>query len=137
LRGDKALEVQASEISAARRQLALALTQARYDAAHARRQYDAVDPANRLVAGELERRWNDALRAVHGIERGDRGDRSEEAGAAGREGAAAPDAAWRRSGACLVASGRQRGDAHAPLPSRFTHLCDLDGVIDLDVERHR
>lgn len=28
---------------------------------HARRQYDAVDPDNRLVAGELERRWNAAL----------------------------------------------------------------------------
>jgi hypothetical protein len=29
------------------------LAQARNEAAHARRQYDAVDPANRLVAGEL------------------------------------------------------------------------------------
>jgi len=38
--------------------------QARYEAAHARRQFDAVDPANRLVAGELERRWNEALQAV-------------------------------------------------------------------------
>jgi excisionase family DNA binding protein len=27
----------------------------------ARRQFDAVDPANRLVAAELERRWNQAL----------------------------------------------------------------------------
>jgi hypothetical protein len=39
----KALEAQASEMSAARRQLELALTQARYEAAHARRQYDAVE----------------------------------------------------------------------------------------------
>src|SRR5262249_28159973 len=46
----------------------LALQQARYEAAHARRQYDVVDPANRLVAGELERRWNEALQAVHRIE---------------------------------------------------------------------
>lgn len=44
-----------------RRQAELALTQARYEADRARRQYDAVDPANRLVAGELERRWNDRL----------------------------------------------------------------------------
>jgi excisionase family DNA binding protein len=44
-----------------RRQAELALTQARYEADLARRQYDAVDPANRLVAGELERRWNDRL----------------------------------------------------------------------------
>ena len=64
----KAIESQTSETSAAQRQLELSLQQARYEAAHARRQYDAVDPANRLVAGELERRWNDALRTVHRIE---------------------------------------------------------------------
>jgi DNA invertase Pin-like site-specific DNA recombinase len=65
----KALEAQTSEMSAARRQLELALAQARYEATHARRQYDSVDPANRLVAGELECRWNEALHAVHRIER--------------------------------------------------------------------
>ena len=48
-----------------RRQAELALAQARYEADHARRQYDAVDPANRLVAAELERRWNDRLAEVH------------------------------------------------------------------------
>ena len=63
-----AIEAQASRTSAAQRQLELSLQQARYEAAHARRQYDAVDPANRLVAGELERRWNDALQTVHNIE---------------------------------------------------------------------
>ena len=42
-------------------QAELALTQARYEADLARRQFDAVDPANRLVAAELERRWNDRL----------------------------------------------------------------------------
>ena len=64
----KALKAQTSETSAAHRQLELALQQARFSAAHARRQYDAVDPANRLVAGELERRWNEALQVVHRIE---------------------------------------------------------------------
>ena len=39
----------------------LALEHARYEVTRARRQYDAVDPANRLVAAELERRWNQAL----------------------------------------------------------------------------
>jgi ribosomal protein L37AE/L43A len=52
----KAIEAQTGEISATQRQLELSLHQARYEVAHARRQYDAVDPANRLVAGELERR---------------------------------------------------------------------------------
>ena len=42
----------------------LALTQARYEADLARRQYDAVDPANRLVGAELERRWNERLAEV-------------------------------------------------------------------------
>jgi hypothetical protein len=64
----KAIAAQTSETTAAQRQLELSFQQARYEAAHARRQYDAVDPANRLVAGELERRWNEALQAVHRIE---------------------------------------------------------------------
>jgi hypothetical protein len=64
----KVLDAQTSETSATERQLELALTQARYEAAHARRQYDAVDPANRLVAGELERRWNEALAVTHRAE---------------------------------------------------------------------
>ena len=42
-------------------QKALTLEHARYEVTRARRQYDAVDPANRLVAAELERRWNQAL----------------------------------------------------------------------------
>ena len=50
------------------RQSELSLEQARYEASHARRQYDAVDPDNRLVAGELERRWNECLAAVARLE---------------------------------------------------------------------
>jgi DNA invertase Pin-like site-specific DNA recombinase len=64
----KAIEARAGETTAAERQLKLTLQQARFEAAHARRQYDAVDPANRLVAGELEHRWNEALHAVAKIE---------------------------------------------------------------------
>ena len=37
------------------------LEAARYAAQRAQRQYDAADPQNRLVADELERRWNQAL----------------------------------------------------------------------------
>ena len=50
------------------RQSELALQQARYEVTHARRQYDAVDPDNRLVASELERRWNECLAAVERLE---------------------------------------------------------------------
>jgi hypothetical protein len=42
----------------------LDLEQARYEAERARRQYDAVEPENRIVASELERRWNDRLKTV-------------------------------------------------------------------------
>ena len=48
--------------------LLLDLKAARYGAELARRQYDAVDPDNRLVATELERRWNAALQKVREIE---------------------------------------------------------------------
>ena len=50
------------------RQSELALEAARYQAGLARRQYDAVDPDNRLVAGQLERRWNEQLAAVQQLE---------------------------------------------------------------------
>jgi DNA invertase Pin-like site-specific DNA recombinase len=44
------------------------LEAARYTADRAFRQYDATDPANRLVAGELEARWNKALARVAEVE---------------------------------------------------------------------
>ena len=44
------------------KQKELSLEQARFEATRARRQYDAVDPDNRLVSAELERRWNETLK---------------------------------------------------------------------------
>lgn len=44
------------------------LEAARYAAHRAQKQYDAADPENRLVADELERRWNLALQRVREIE---------------------------------------------------------------------
>jgi DNA invertase Pin-like site-specific DNA recombinase len=41
---------------------------ARYEAERAQRQYDAVEPENRLVARSLERAWEEKLRAVEAIE---------------------------------------------------------------------
>jgi excisionase family DNA binding protein len=60
----RAIEQRADDGLAKRRQLELALEQARFEAARAHRQFDAVDPGNRLVAGELERRWNERLAQV-------------------------------------------------------------------------
>src|SRR5262249_12257991 len=45
------------------------LERARYEALRAQRQYDAVDPDNRLVARTLEHQWEQALRAVEQLER--------------------------------------------------------------------
>jgi excisionase family DNA binding protein len=56
----------------------LALEQARYEATRARRQYDAVDPDNRLVAIELERRWNECLAVVARLEEEIRKARTEQ-----------------------------------------------------------
>jgi DNA invertase Pin-like site-specific DNA recombinase len=44
------------------------LERARYEAERARRQYDAVEPENRLVARELERRWEEALKEQRRLE---------------------------------------------------------------------
>jgi excisionase family DNA binding protein len=68
---EAALAAQAARSRASedkRRQVELALEQARYEVGRARRQYDAVDPDNRLVAGELEKRWNERLAIVRNLE---------------------------------------------------------------------
>jgi excisionase family DNA binding protein len=64
----QAIETRATDAGELRRQVELALTQARYEAELARRQYGAVDPDNRLVAAELERRWNERLTEVQRLE---------------------------------------------------------------------
>jgi hypothetical protein len=56
------------EAAAPRRALEFELREARYEAARARRQYDAVEPEHRLVAATLEQRWNAALERVATLE---------------------------------------------------------------------
>jgi DNA invertase Pin-like site-specific DNA recombinase len=51
-----------------RRSLELELEQARYQAKLSSRRYESVDPENRLVASELEARWNAALKKVQELE---------------------------------------------------------------------
>lgn len=48
-----------------RKTLELEVEQAQYEARFAARRYEAVDPENRLVAGELEFRWNAALQKTN------------------------------------------------------------------------
>lgn len=59
-------ERQAQQIDAERhRAIELERQQAEYEVAIARRRYESVDPNNRLVASELEARWNEALAGLH------------------------------------------------------------------------
>lgn len=74
--GGNAVEAAVEAIEQMRRQeqeqrkaLELEVEQARYEAGLAARRYEAVDPDNRLVAAELEARWNGALSNVHALER--------------------------------------------------------------------
>ena len=64
----RVIEDDAETGSEAVRQHEIALERARYEAHRAWQQYDAVDPGNRQVAGELERRWNERLIAVQTVE---------------------------------------------------------------------
>ena len=71
--GAVAASMAAAEQAAARQDqvreaLGRDLEAARYAVDRAFRQYDAADPANRLVAGELEARWNRALTRIAEVE---------------------------------------------------------------------
>ncbi|MGB8529094.1 MAG: hypothetical protein WCD75_20115 [Rhodoplanes sp.] len=74
-----AVEQLAEESRQLERQWTLRRERARYEAERARRQYDAVEPENRLVARSLERTWEEKLRAVEAIEQEDARWRLEEA----------------------------------------------------------
>lgn len=57
-----ALDEFEAEQAEARRQRQMQIEQAEYEVELACRRYEAADPANRLVAGELEARWEQTLR---------------------------------------------------------------------------
>jgi DNA invertase Pin-like site-specific DNA recombinase len=59
------LEQQDHEVGA---QWRMRIERARYKADLAERRYEAVDPANRLIAATLEQRWNDALQRLQDLE---------------------------------------------------------------------
>jgi hypothetical protein len=63
-----AVDEMAEETRSLEKQWALRRERARYDAERARRQYDTVEPENRLVARTLEKAWEDKLRGIDEIE---------------------------------------------------------------------
>jgi DNA invertase Pin-like site-specific DNA recombinase len=64
----RALTIRRETDDAAVRAQAQQVERLRYRATLAERQYDLVDPNNRLVAAELERRWEEALRNLRQAE---------------------------------------------------------------------
>jgi hypothetical protein len=64
----EAAEKMRQHVEEQRRAVELELEQARYEAKLAARRYEAVDPDRRLVAAELEARWNTALQKVQALE---------------------------------------------------------------------
>src|SRR5262249_58783546 len=58
----RALDAYEAERAEVKRQRRMQIEQADYEVEIARRRYEATDPANRLVAAELEARWEQALR---------------------------------------------------------------------------
>lgn len=64
----KAAEQVAQQQEVHRKALLLEREQARYEVNLSARRYETVDPANRLVAGELETRWNQALEHFKEVE---------------------------------------------------------------------
>jgi excisionase family DNA binding protein len=64
----QATERLSAKRSEKRRQLELEVERSRYEADRCHRQYQAVEPENRLVARTLETRWNQALDKVEKLE---------------------------------------------------------------------
>ena len=64
-----ALEELEQEYASLKRQRELHLERLRYETMRAQRQYDAVEPENRLVARTLEKRWEGKLRELEKAER--------------------------------------------------------------------
>jgi len=63
-----AMDQMTQEARQLEQQWSLRRERARYDAERARRQYDAVEPENRLVARSLERVWEERLRGAEAVE---------------------------------------------------------------------
>jgi DNA invertase Pin-like site-specific DNA recombinase len=65
----RALDAYEAEQAGARKQRQMQIQRAEYEVEIARRRYEATDPANRLVAAELEVRWEETLRERERLKR--------------------------------------------------------------------
>jgi DNA invertase Pin-like site-specific DNA recombinase len=113
-----------------RQSLELELEQARYEARRACRRYEAVDPDQRLVAGELEVRWNTALKRVAEIE-----DRLQQFDLA-PAGTPPPDKALLSSLAQDLPAVWNAPTTEPRLKQRIVRILINEVVVDVDEEKH-
>lgn len=102
------------------------LQAARYAAQRAEKQFNACDPDNRLVADELERRWNAALQQVRSLEQ-----RLDEQ-TAGSSRAAAPTAEEFSDLAADLEAAWNAPDADVRLKKRIVRTLIEEVVADVD-----
>jgi DNA invertase Pin-like site-specific DNA recombinase len=112
-----------------RQAVELELVQARYEAKLSARRYEAVDPDNRLVAAELEARWNAALRKAQALE-----DRLRDLDAA-RKMPAIPDKEILLSLAQDLPAVWNRPGTEAGLKQRIVRILVEELVVDVDEEK--
>lgn len=112
-----------------RRAVELEVEQARYEARRAGRRYDAVDPEQRLVAAELEARWNTALQKVKALE-----ERVREYDGAGKA-AAIPDKEILLSLAQDLPAVWDAPGTDAGLKQRIVRILVEELVVDVDEEK--
>lgn len=110
---------------------AMELEQARYHAHLAARRYEAVDPDNRLVAGELEARWNAALQVVAELEERIRKDELS------CEFKQIPDQETLRNLAQDLASVWNLPSTDMRLKQRIVHILIAEIVADVDQENQQ
>jgi excisionase family DNA binding protein len=104
----------------------LELEQARYQVHLAARRYEAVDPDNRLVAAELEARWNAALQTVADLELRVRKDELS------NETARIPDKDTLRNLAHELAAVWNMPTTDMRLKQRIVHILVAEIVADVD-----
>jgi DNA invertase Pin-like site-specific DNA recombinase len=108
--------------------LELELEQARYRARLAERRFERADPDNRLVAPELERRWNESLQAVSDIE--------ARIGETKREAATQPivDHARLLELATMIPEIWSSGAGNASVKQRIVRILIEEILVDVDLE---
>ena len=112
-----------------RRAVELELEQARYEAKLSARRYEAVDPDHRLVAGELEARWNAALQKAQELE-----DRLRDYDDTGKR-PAIPDKEVLLSLAQDLPAVWNAAESEAGLKQRIVRILVEELVVDVDEEK--